>query len=260
MIFRLLRLVFAALLVLPLAAQAAPQGAAPAGGGPGGGKDPQPTRPLAQPRQWGALLVSGDASIPAFDNMVDGLARRLNGPSFARGSIVTVTARRESPAGPATVAGIAQAARQLRLAPDEGCLVFLTAHGSPQGLAITRRNETLSPGQLDRVVDIACGQRATVVIVSACFSGVFAEPPMVRPNRVILTAARRDRTSFGCSAENVLTVFDGCILGAVRPGAPWRQVAASARTCVAEEERRLRVLASEPQLFVGRSVQALAAP
>lgn len=255
MTFPLLRLMIAALLALPLAAQAAPQD-----GPMGGGKDPQPTRPLAQPRQWGALLVSGDASIPAFDNMVNGLARRLNGPSFARDSIVTVTARTESPAGPATVAGIAQAARQLRLAPDAGCFVFLTAHGSPQGLAITQRNEVLSPDQLDRIVDAACGQRATVVIVSACFSGVFAEPPMVQPNRVILTAARRDRTSFGCSAENVLTVFDGCILQAVRPGAPWRQVAANARSCVTTEERRLRVLASEPQIFVGRGVQALAAP
>src|SRR5262245_20330497 len=121
MAMRFSRLVIAALLLLPLAAVAAP---------PDGGKGPQgPSGPLAQPRQWGALLVSGDASIPAFDNMVNGLARRLNGPAFARGKIVAVTARTPSPAGPSTVAGIAQAARQLQLAPDEGCLVFLTAHG-----------------------------------------------------------------------------------------------------------------------------------
>jgi hypothetical protein len=148
----------------------------------------------------------------------------------------------------------------MHLGPNEGCLVYVTAHGSPQGVAITRRNEIMSPAQLDRVVDTACGNRATVVVVSACFSGVFAEAPMVRANRVILTAARRDRTSFGCSADNVLTVFDGCILQSVRSGAPWRQVAETARGCVATEERRLRVLASEPQLFVGPSVQALAAP
>src|SRR5205085_10983601 len=126
----------------------------------------------------------GDASIPAFDNMVNGLVRRLVGPSFARGKVIAVTARTQSPYGSSTIAGIAQAASQLRLGPNEGCLVFLTAHGSPQGLAITQRNETLSPGQLDRIVDSACGQRATVVIVSACFSGVFAEAPMARPNRV----------------------------------------------------------------------------
>jgi hypothetical protein len=259
MIRLLTKLAIAALVALPLAAQAAPQGAA-AGGGPQGGKDPQaPAGPLAQPQQWGALLVSGDASIPAFDNMVNGLARRLVGPSFPRGSVIAVTARTQSPYGSSTIAGIAQAASQMRLGPNQGCLVFVTAHGSPQGVAITQRNETLSPGQLDRIVDSACGQRATVVIVSACFSGVFIEP-LARPNRVVLTAARRDRTSFGCSADNVLTVFDGCILQAVRSGAPWRQVAATARSCVTTEEQRLRVLASEPQLFVGPSVQALVAP
>jgi hypothetical protein len=255
MIRPLLRLAIAAFLIVPLAVQAAP----PAPQAPGGGKTPLPTGPLAQPQQWGALLVSGDASIPAFDNMVNGLVRRLVGPSFARDHIIAVTARTPPPVGSSTIAGIAQAAGQMHLGPNDGCLVYVTAHGSPQGVAITRRNETLSPAQLDRIVDTACGNRATVVVVSACFSGVFVEP-LGRPNRVVLTAARRDRTSFGCSADNVLTVFDGCILQSVRAGMPWRQAADATRGCVATEERRLNVLASEPQLYVGPSVQALAAP
>ncbi len=163
-------------------------------------------------------------------------------------------------AAPATIDGIAQAAEQLRLAPGDGCLVFLTAHGTPQGMAITQRQEILTPRALDRIVDSACGQRATVVIVSACFSGIFAGRDMARPNRVILTAARPDRTSFGCSADNILTVFDDCFLQSSRSGAPWRDVAAAARSCVAAEERRLGVLASEPQFLVGPSVERLAAP
>jgi hypothetical protein len=258
MIRSLLKLAIAAFVLVPLVVQAAPPQAPQAG--PGGGKTPEPTAPLPQPQQWGALLVSGDASIPAFDNMVNGLVRRLVGPTFVRGHVIAVTARTPPPVGSSTIAGILQAASQMRLGPNEGCLVYLTAHGSPQGLAITRRNETLSPAQLDRIVDTACGNRATVVVVSACFSGVFTDQPMVRPNRVILTAARRDRTSFGCSADNVLTVFDGCILQTLRSGMPWRQLADDARGCVATEERRLRVLASEPQLFIGPSVQALASP
>lgn len=220
---------------------------------------PPPT-PMVQPSSWGALLVSGDGSIPAFDNMVLGLARRLDDPAIARGNIVTVTARTASESGPSTVAGIEQAAGQLRLAPGQGCLVFLTAHGSPAGLAIVRNNETLSPRQLDRIVDAACGARATVLIVSACYSGVFADRAMHRPNRVIMTAARRDRTSFGCSAENILTVFDGCLLQALRPGLAWRDVAVRARSCVTSEERRLGVLASEPQFVAGDLVRTLTSP
>ena len=113
---------------------------------------------------------------------------------------------------------------------------------------------------LDGIVDAACGERATVVIVSACFSGIFAGRDMARPNRVILTAARPDRTSFGCSADNILTVFDDCFLRSVRPGTAWRDVAAASRSCVAAEERRLGVMASEPQFTVGPSVDRLAAP
>lgn len=226
-----------------------------------GGKPPAaPAAPLAQPSAWGAVLVSGDDSIPAFDNMVLGLARRLTGRAFAQGNIITVTARARSEAGPATIAGITQAAGRLRLAPEAGCFFFLTAHGSPAGLALTQRNETLSPQQLDSIVEATCAQRPTVVIVSACYSGVFAERGMQRPNRVILTAARRDRTSFGCSADNIMTVFDGCVLDAIRPGVVWREVASRARSCVTTEERRLRVLASEPQFVAGPNVQALASP
>jgi hypothetical protein len=243
-------------LALLLAACAGPRSA-----GGGATPEPAPSSPqTAQPARWGVLLVSGDASIPAFDNMVTGLADRLAGTAMPRARIAAVTARAESPAGPSTVPGIARAASRMRLGPDDGCLVYVTAHGSPRGVAIMRNRELLSPEVLDRIVDIGCGARPTVVVVSACFSGVFAVPPMQRPNRVILTAARPDRTSFGCSADRELTVFDGCVLQSVRAGEAWREVAANARACVAAEERRLGVTPSEPQYVAGSAVQTLAVP
>jgi hypothetical protein len=235
-------------------------GAAPIASAPAPSAAAAASPQAAQPARWGALLVSGDAAIPAFDNLVNGLADRLAGPAVPRARITAITARTPSPAGPSTVPGIARAAARMRLGANDGCLVYVTAHGSPAGVAIVRNHETLSPAELDRIVESGCGARPTVVVVSACFSGVFTGEAMRRPNRVILTAARPDRTSFGCAADREFTVFDGCMLDAVRAGTPWRSVAANARACVAAEERRLGATPSEPQYVAGDSVRDLAVP
>ena len=66
----------------------------------------------------------------------------------------------------------------------------------------------LDPVRLDRALAQGCGEAPTVVVLSGCYSGIFARPPMTRPNRVILTAARIDRPSFGCSIEDQFTEFD----------------------------------------------------
>jgi len=44
------------------------------------------------------------------------------------------------------------------------------------------------------------------VVVSACFSGGFI-PPLRDPGTLVITAARHDRRSFGCSDENDFTYF-----------------------------------------------------
>ena len=50
----------------------------------------------------------------------------------------------------------------------------------------------LAPRTLGAMLDEACGPRPTIVVLSACFSGVFL-PEIAAPNRMILTAARPDR-------------------------------------------------------------------
>src|SRR5690606_21920386 len=90
-----------------------------------------------------------------------------------------------------------------------GCLLYFTSHGVPEGVVIDE--QILPPGVLGRMLDLACPGRPTIVIVSACYSGVFVRP-LARPNRMILTAARPDRTSFGCGEDSVYPFFDDCIL------------------------------------------------
>ena len=50
-----------------------------------------------------------------------------------------------------------------------------------------------------------------MALISACYSGVFVDP-VGAPNRIILTAAREDRTSFGCSDDADFTHFGGAFL------------------------------------------------
>jgi hypothetical protein len=50
--------------------------------------------------------------------------------------------------------------------------------------------KTLSPGRLDRILDEECGARPTVVVVSACHSGVFIGRASKGDNRIWPTAAR----------------------------------------------------------------------
>ena len=84
---------------------------------------------------------------------------------------------------------------------------------------------------------------------------------MVRSNRIVMTAARADRSSFGCGADFDLTVFDGCLLQSLGGGGPvtlvWRETTA----CVRAEEFRRRVApASEPVWHAGSGMRDLVLP
>jgi len=105
------------------------------------------------------------------------------------------------------------------------------------------------------MVRSACGTRPTVVIVSACYSGIFVNA-LSAPNRMVLTAASRERTSFGCGADETYPWFDGCILETLPTATDFLALAAGARACVSRKETERGVnLPSEPQLFVGAEMQ-----
>jgi hypothetical protein len=223
-----------------------------------GGEDGPATVPLTQPPSWRALLISGDDSIAAFDNAVLALDARLSQLDVPPQRVRLVTARKLRD-GPATVAGIDQAASKLRPQGADGCIAFLTAHGAKDyGLSLPAGNDYLTPRRLDRILTETCGGRPTLVVVSGCYTGIFTDAAMRRPNRAILTAANASRPSFG--AGNVYTVFDACLLGAFLPRRPIADFAAGVKDCVAAEETKLDVRASEPQFWSGAQVAGLRLP
>ena len=93
-----------------------------------------------------------------------------------------------------------------------------------------------------------------MAVASGCYTGHFA-PALAGPSRVVLTAARADRPSFGCGAGYTDTVFDSCLPDALDANAPrgWAAVAEST-ACVLAEETRFRKRPSEPQRSVATSL------
>lgn len=136
-----------------------------------------------------------------------------------------------------------------------GCVFFLTSHGSPEAV-VFGDNLMLPPRALARMLDQTCGTRPSVVIVSACFSGIFV-PALSAPNRVVLTAARRDRSSFGCGEDDVYTFFDTCLLEELPQAGQFDVLGNRLRACVEKRETELGMRPpSEPQMAIGETIQA----
>jgi hypothetical protein len=214
--------------------------------------------------RWRALAAAGDDSISVFDNAVDAMAELLRMRGVSRVDRFTsdpTLARDNRPI--ATADSMAAALNGVRPKPGQGCLVFLSSHGSRNGLLLRDdldHDRTLDPSTLGRMLDEGCGAAPTVAIVSGCYSGIFIGAVTEAPNRIILTAARDDRTSFGCSAEEQYTYFDDCLFQSWPKSETWAALYRATESCVRAKEREINAVPSEPQAFFGSAVENLALP
>jgi hypothetical protein len=142
---------------------------------------------------------------------------------------------------------------------NDACLVFLTSHGSRDGFNIG--SSRLSPRDFGSALDTGCGSKPTVVLVSACYSGLYTldSSNLKKPNRVILTAARSDRTSFGCSSENQYTYWDGCLIEQLPQSRTFKDLAGRIQACISRKEAGMTT-PSIPQSFIGSDVENLKIP
>jgi hypothetical protein len=143
----------------------------------------------------------------------------------------------------------------------EGCLIYLTGHGAPEGLALSAETPMMfvRPTRMESMLN-GCAPRPTVLVVSACFSGVYMRPGITRPERIVMTASAADLTSFGCSNNNRYTFFDQCFLDAWPRHEQWGMLADEVERCVRETERSGGFPSSKPQLFFGQGLRELALP
>jgi hypothetical protein len=236
---------FAAALLLALVPAGAHAAAAPSGGG------------------WQTVLAAGDDEAPVFDDATRTLARRLQDAGVPAQNIHRLSASAAEirhGVEPATADNLLRSIAALPGRAGGRCFVFLTSHGQyNQGLWLARSQRALHPQELARALSQGCAAVPTVVVVSACYSGGFAAGEMVKPNRIILTASRRDRSSFGCQVERIYSFFDGCFLRALPEAADWQAVYRRTRGCVSREEKAMGEPPSQPQAYFGPMAAGLSA-
>lgn len=219
----------------------------------GASASPASRAPSLNAPQWGAVLVAGDHSIDVFDNGVAAIGEQLESRDVA----VTVLSAAD---GSATDERIAASIADLGESGAGGCFAYLTSHGTEDGLLLALESELLSPEALTAMLDEGCGRRPTVVVVSACHSGTFLTEEMTTANRAVYTAARVDRTSFGCSADEEFTFYDGCMLDVLPEAESWEDLNDDVVDCIEEREVAVDVRPSLPQFFVGDSMAGVALP
>jgi hypothetical protein len=209
-----------------------------------------------------AVVFAGDGSERVFRNEAEYLARLLAQRFAAAGHVLVLE---NSPASlttrplatwsnlEATLAGVAK-----KMDPAQDILlVYLTTHGSEDHTLLV----DMDPLPLDQIgaddlAGILAEQpfRHKVVIVNACYSGGFI-PPLRGAGTMVITAARADRSSFGCGEQSELTWFGhALVVDALNRTADFRQAFSLAHGEVADWERRDRYQASDPQLWVGAGI------
>jgi hypothetical protein len=207
---------------------------------------------------WQVVLAAGDDAEPVFDDATRALARRLAASGLPAANIHRLSASSvelRHGVEPATAENLLRQIANLPARPGDHCLIFMTSHGEPDaGLWLARSQRALHPEELAQALSRGCGMVPTVVIVSGCYTGGFAAGAMAEPNRIILTAARRDRPSFGCQVERTYTVFDQCLIGALTQSANWQAVFSRTSRCVSRQEHARGELPSEPQAYFGSAV------
>jgi len=207
---------------------------------------------------WAAVVVAGDfhgsggGPTEAFDNARRDISKELQRLGFAAENMRQFSVRPtryKEPLLKSDPRAIYESLNELAGRAKSGCLLYFTSHGAPQGVVIDK--QILPPGVLGRILDLTCPNRPTIVIISACYSGVFVRP-LAQPNRMILTAARPDRTSFGCGEDNIYPFFDDCVLKSSPASKDFAALAGAVKSCVAVREVAEGMRPpSEPQVWIG---------
>jgi len=109
---------------------------------------------------------------------------------------------------------LAKIGQQMDRAEDV-LFLFLSSHGEEDdGLSVNIGQielSTLTPGLLKQALDMS-GIKWRVIVVSACFSGAFIKD-LKDAHTLIITAASKDRSSFGCGHDGNFTYFGNAYFG-----------------------------------------------
>ncbi len=197
---------------------------------------------------WGAQSV--------FESEAKGAARILETQLGSKGRTIVRfnTKRRFDATGPSLLAAAQEAGKALD--PSEDVVVLmLTSHGAPEGIGVVagREAQLMTPDDVRLLLNEAKAQYR-VVIVSACYSGIFAQE-LANERTLVITAAAADKPSFGCQDGATWTYFGDAFFNKALRGEARLDVAfEKARGLVTRREKREGFDPSNPQIAGGSEV------
>ena len=140
---------------------------------------------------------------------------------------------------------------------DDVAVLFVTSHGyEDSSLAVEFEALGLNDIYAEdiRASLAAAAIRYRIIIISACYSGGFIEP-LKSPDSIVITASARDRSSFGCGAEQDWTYFgEAYFAEAMMHTTSFVTAFEEAAVAIKAREQRESKPASEPQIWVGENI------
>jgi hypothetical protein len=142
--------------------------------------------------------------------------------------------------------------------PDEDILlVYMTTHGDEDHNLLV----DMDPLPLDQIgasdlSDILAKRpfKWKVVVVNACYSGGFV-PPLQGAGTLVMTAARTDRSSFGCGTDSDITYFGRAwLVDGLNHTADFMEAFRQASGEIAQWEAKDKLTPSEPQMSAGAGI------
>ena len=208
-----------------------------------------------------AIGIAGWSDQDVFGKELDGGLSVLNRSLGLDGGAIRLVNHRDtlesSPVASRTnFAAAVHAVAGIMNKDEDVLLVFITSHGGPTGVALVladAMSAVLSPDHVASVLDRE-GIRNRVLIVSACYSGVFAKR-LASPDSIVLTAADENSTSFGCSNEREWTYFgDAFFNQSLGESVSLQQAFEDAKVKISEWETRDELPPSSPQGHFGAAI------
>ena len=206
------------------------------------------------------LTLGGDGKQSVFLRESDYVSNMLTSRFGAFGQIRLVNHRDHLVDRPmATRENLRRAALTLaeRSGPEDLIFIYLTSHGtSEHELVLDQPRMELSDLPADELAAVLAPlkNRDKIIVISSCYSGGFI-PALKDERTLIMTAARADRVSFGCTEEANFTYFgDALFAQALNQTDDLEQAFKLAKASVAERELADSFEASEPQIWAPKTV------
>jgi hypothetical protein len=212
------------------------------------------------------LAIAGWADQDVFIKEIDGALEAIGSVLPMKGRTVRLINRRDTvnTIPLANASNFSAAVRAIAAVMDKDNDVFvlvMTSHGEQTGFALQlpRGVAELTPQQVAAALN-GEGIKNRVVIVSACYAGIFV-PPLANDNTIVITAADAKHTSFGCAPERDWTYFgDAFFHQSLHPGADFENAFDHARVLIHGWEMMDHAAPSNPQGSFGRAVVVKLAP